>query len=252
MLQGFFRWNRRLSRWVEERLPEAFTVNLKTVYRLAVADRMNARSNQMILDMGSGKMCRFAEHREADRGMRIIGCDLSEEELLQNLAVDYRVVMDATRQMPFKDESMDIVTTRSTLEHLPTLESFFAEAQRVLKPGGYFIHIFPCRFSPFSILNQLLPHRLAQKLLYYFHPEWKEVCGFKAYYNNCYYNGALSLLKKYSFERDKIYIGYYQSIYYDFFLPFYILILCYDLFIYSLGIKNLAAQMLIVGRKASG
>lgn len=37
---------------------------------------------------------------------------------------------------PFPDHSVDVVTINSVLHHIPNLQSFFSEIQRVLRPGG--------------------------------------------------------------------------------------------------------------------
>lgn len=41
-------------------------------------------------------------------------------------------------KLPFPDESFDIVTCYSFLDHLESTENFYLEALRTLKPGGYF------------------------------------------------------------------------------------------------------------------
>ncbi|MGH2701152.1 MAG: methyltransferase domain-containing protein [Actinomycetota bacterium] len=38
-------------------------------------------------------------------------------------------------------------TSRSVLEHLDDVEAFVAEANRVLFPGGYTVHLFVGRFA---------------------------------------------------------------------------------------------------------
>ena len=51
------------------------------------------------------------------------------------------VVADGTT-LPFANNSFDILYSRSVLEHVRDLDQFFAEAHRVLKPGGLFYSLF--------------------------------------------------------------------------------------------------------------
>ncbi len=47
------------------------------------------------------------------------------------------------RHIPFPDASFDVVFSSNVLEHVPDLVQMHAEIARVLKPGGYAVHIMP-------------------------------------------------------------------------------------------------------------
>lgn len=49
----------------------------------------------------------------------------------------------SAEDLPFADESMDLVFSAYTLEHVPDREKAAAEAARVLKPGGAFVFLLP-------------------------------------------------------------------------------------------------------------
>ena len=46
-------------------------------------------------------------------------------------------------RIPFEDNSFDIVVSTSVLEHAQNTKACFEEIYRILKPGGYAMHIFP-------------------------------------------------------------------------------------------------------------
>lgn len=48
-----------------------------------------------------------------------------------------------TLQLPFDDNAMDVVVSTSVLEHAQNTEQVFEEINRVLKPGGCSIHLYP-------------------------------------------------------------------------------------------------------------
>lgn len=204
----------------------------------------------VVVDVGSGRECRFARRRPAGRDVRIIGVDVSEAELNENHDVDGRIVADVSAAgLPFGRATVDLVTSRSVLEHFDNTEQFIIESARVLKPGGYSIHLCASRFAPFSVLNRLLPAALSKKLLDAFHPEVKGRLGFRAYYDRTCASCLRDLFKANGFDLVDLKVSYYQSGYYNFFLPLYLLSALYELLLYRLDVEDLAAKLMIVARK---
>lgn len=62
---------------------------------------------------------------------------------------------------PFDDESVDVVVSHQVIEHVFDFTQFCAENERVLRPGGFAIHVFPTRHTLIE-LHMLLPlvHRI--------------------------------------------------------------------------------------------
>jgi MPBQ/MSBQ methyltransferase len=73
-------------------------------------------------------------------GFDVVGIDISEGLVSvanKKMGEGACLVSDACR-LPFPDACFDAVTSAgSTVNHIPDYESFFGEACRVLKPGGY-------------------------------------------------------------------------------------------------------------------
>ena len=249
LLGRFLDFNRRLSRAVEDRLPAGFTRHLHTLYKYEVAALVNRAPGQVVLDIGGGKDCPFLPFVAEPHRQAIVAVDYSEEELRRNPALRRRVVADAAAPaFPFGDGSADLIVSRSVVEHLHDNHAFLQNCARALRPGGVMVHTFPCRFAPFSLLNQLIPNRLARSLIAAFHPQWEQECGFVAFYDRCYDSAIRSLLDRTGFKRQKFYYRYYQSIYFDFLFPIYLLMLSYDLLVWLLGIRNLACGILVVAQ----
>jgi SAM-dependent methyltransferase len=62
---------------------------------------------------------------------------------------------------PFESESVDVVVSHQVVEHVFDFTQFCAENERVLRPGGFAIHVFPTRHTIVE-LHMLLPlvHRI--------------------------------------------------------------------------------------------
>jgi ubiquinone/menaquinone biosynthesis C-methylase UbiE len=58
------------------------------------------------------------------------------EHNAQELGLEIETAACDAAQLPFEDESFDLVLGHAVLHHLPDLDACFAEFKRVLKPGG--------------------------------------------------------------------------------------------------------------------
>lgn len=249
MLRKFFDANRRLCDWIEDRLPRDFTLNYNRLFVDTVAAKINRTSGKIVVDVGAGKTCHFLSKLGAESRPVLIGVDVAEEEIRDNGDLAMRIVGDVARGPLFRTDSIDFLVSRSVVEHLPDNAAFVAHSARALRSGGYFIHLFPGRYAPFAVINRLLPDAVARALLYFFFPEFRDPCGFKAFYDRCYYSAMAKALTDNGLVVESIHLRYYQSLYFKFFAPFYLISLLYDLLVYWSGFKNLGSQLLVVATK---
>lgn len=249
-------WFSRWSRWniavcdaIENQLPKSFTRSLLHLHELSVAKAVRAQPNLCIVDVGGGANTPFATGSGREDGMWLIGTDILFESLRINSRLDDRVVSDACGGLPFKDNSVDIISTRSVMEHLPDNTKFLADCHRILKPKGLAFCVMPSRRAPFAWVNRLLPQSLKQRLLYTFFPQWRESCGFYAYYNHCAWPEMTQCFASAGFRIKRIEFRYYQSIYFKFLIPLFLIVLLYDLSIWILSQRRLCCQMFIVAER---
>lgn len=95
-----------------------------------------------VLDVGCGFGGTITSLAEQHRGMHLVGLNIDAAQIARarrNIsnnasAVDF-VVGDATR-LPCAAATFDIVLAVEAIFHFPSRDAFFAEAHRVLKPGG--------------------------------------------------------------------------------------------------------------------
>lgn len=250
MFDIFFAFNRKLCIRLAGFFPQA-RFKIFSLYERVVGQYMNSQLDQIIVDVGGGKSCPFANYRDEHKNSKIIAFDVSLADLQENSAVDMRVVGDIISEIPFRHNSVDLAVSRSVLEHLTDLEGFIANSQQFMKDTGYMIHLFPSKFAFFAIINQLLPKKLSKKILYSFRPEARGIGGFPAIYDRCYYSAILTLLDRHDFELVDVWVSYYQSMYFSFFAPLFMVIGFYEMMLQFWGWKNLGAYVLVVARRKS-
>lgn len=118
---------KRMRRCIAEYVP--------TGRRLTVVD-FGSGTNRRILEQGMTHAALFADY-----DVEMIGVDVE-----QRLNVD--VVMKQPYRVPLKSNSVDVVVSGQTFEHIPFFWASMLEIARLLKPGGIFIMTVPSRGHP--------------------------------------------------------------------------------------------------------
>lgn len=95
-----------------------------------------------VLDFGCGAGNMVEEYCTAEYDAR--GCDIRVAEETERL----RRIDEKSPLLPFADNTFDFVFSDQVLEHVQDHKLAFAEMERVLKPGGISLHIFPARLKP--------------------------------------------------------------------------------------------------------
>jgi ubiquinone/menaquinone biosynthesis C-methylase UbiE len=77
----------------------------------------------------------------AAQGVDIIGVDANPSA--SEIVADGMVRHMNAESLEFDDATFDVVISVHAIEHIPELETALAEMQRVLKPGGQAVFIYP-------------------------------------------------------------------------------------------------------------
>ena len=117
-----------------------------------------------VLDAGCGTgLLTLALLKVLDQPLRITAIDLSSSSLStarravaenSGRTQSVRFAQANLLQLPFADESFDLIMTSGVLEYVPLGEGF-GELARVIRPGGYMLHL-PVRPAPMSKLLEVM------------------------------------------------------------------------------------------------
>lgn len=79
------------------------------------------------------------------QGFDAYGCDVDHDLRAQPRVAVERLGLIPRKdyRLPYEDRTFDAVVSTSVLEHAQNTERFFREVHRVLKPGGYSMHLYP-------------------------------------------------------------------------------------------------------------
>jgi ubiquinone/menaquinone biosynthesis C-methylase UbiE len=131
---------------------------LRGVYRRFAEDIVDAAPDGgAVLDVGTGPGVLLVEIGRRRPDLRLTGIDLSPD-MIEAAARNLRPLgerasartADVT-DLPFPDDSFDIVVSSFSLHHWDAPEAAVPELARVLRPGGR-LYIYDFRFAPFQKL----------------------------------------------------------------------------------------------------
>lgn len=95
-----------------------------------------------ILEIGAGTGRQGVELRKLGYDVAMI--EIESSDYLPNRLCE---ITDYNgRDIPFADAEFDVVFSSNVLEHVPELNYLHREIRRVLRPGGYAIHVVPTHF----------------------------------------------------------------------------------------------------------
>ncbi|MEW6070241.1 MAG: class I SAM-dependent methyltransferase [Candidatus Thermoplasmatota archaeon] len=121
-------------------------------YRIAFSSPyISINPNSKILDLGCGTGLLFDFLKERNLYPDTVGIDISKEML--KISNGEKILGDV-ENLPFKNNSFDIVFSFTVIQNLPTLK-ILEEVSRVLKPNSIFA---------FTVLKKKSPSTLPKKL----------------------------------------------------------------------------------------
>jgi SAM-dependent methyltransferase len=143
-----------LVQWIDQRFYANFHANWDDeLFRKTVLGAVKPEWTALDLGAGAG-IVRQMNIRGIVR--RVCGID-PDPRVLNNAALD-EGRMGVGENIPFEDETFDLVFSDNVLEHLEHPIDAFREVWRTLKPGGCFLFKTPNRLHYVPMLARLTPH----------------------------------------------------------------------------------------------
>lgn len=113
-------------------------------------DLLNLKGGEKVLEVGAS--FGWSSWRFAQRGCDVVAVDICDYLQAADLYFEadgsyYERMMADMSNLPFKDNSFDIIFSHSVIHHCKDLGKLFSEFRRVLRPGGRVVALHECSFG---------------------------------------------------------------------------------------------------------
>lgn len=198
-----------------------------------------SENRPLCIDLGSGRKLTY----KAKNYNNIFLTDIDYKSLLLNKISENRINLDLNYNLPFIDNSCDLITSEFVFEHIDKKDLLIQEIKRILKINGKAIILFSSGRAEFAILSRLLPEKVKSFLLKYLFNDYIEKRGHKTHYKNCNYKAIKLNIEKCGLSIINSKISYFSAPYFAFFPPLYFTILIWEAILNSLNIKGMSSYV---------
>lgn len=185
LLRAFLEQNIKISRALDSLLPERLRTDGNKYFVAHVVPTVLERG-MTVYDLGGGSNPCIRPELKQRLGLRVVGLDISVEELASapQGAYDRTIAADLCTLRGAGDA--DLVICQATLEHVHDTPGAIRAIAETLAVGGRACIFAPSRNAAFARLNLLLPERVKTALLFSLFPHKATGHdGFKAFYDRC-------------------------------------------------------------------
>ncbi|MSO75388.1 MAG: class I SAM-dependent methyltransferase [Alphaproteobacteria bacterium] len=180
------------------------------------------------------------------RGLRLIGLDVVD---FRNTDPELDLKRADIGHLPLADASVDVIYSRSVMEHVTQPEAVIAEAFRVLKPGGHMIFLTANKWDYASIIARLVPNRYHGRIVRFTEGR-DEADVFPTAYRANTRHAVRRLAHQTGFDIERVdFLGQYPS-YFTFSAPLFFLASLYEKLIIAVpAFKFVRGWLFVVLRK---
>lgn len=175
-------WLYNQSYWIQKKIVPELKYS-QDIYEGVLED--NISSGTVWLDLGCGHSVLPSWRHESEvnlisRCRVVFGLDFDFQSLTKHSTIAAKIRGDIAN-LPFPDDSFDLVTANMVVEHLGHPEAEFKEVLRVLRPGGKFIFHTMNVKGYYTVCARFIPEAMKGKLVLFLQ-ERKEEDLFETHY----------------------------------------------------------------------
>lgn len=228
MLRLIINLNKSASNLVDSCFPKKLNLDGNLFYLEEILPKLisSLPDGSLILEVGGGKQPYVTTKLKEKSQLKLHGLDISKEELLAapKDIYDEVFVADICNQSQISkiNHQYDLIICQSLIEHVPDALKAINNMSSLLKKNSIISLFAPNGTAPFAMINKILPENIKRKILFYIKPKARIDQGFPAFYVNCNPMKIESLLTNRNLKIEAKFL-FFQSSYFSFFLPLYLL-----------------------------
>jgi len=144
------------------RLADKYYPNESHPYRLFERRVLELlRPDQVLVDAGCGRSAPVLQ-RFRGKARELVGIDLVP---FDSSVSGLNLIHGDLVRTGLPDESVDVIMSRSVMEHITDPPATYSEMNRILRPGGHFIFLTANMWDYASLISKLIPNRFHSKIV---------------------------------------------------------------------------------------
>lgn len=196
-----------------------------------------------IVDLGGGRRCVY--HHALRPELELIAVDVSADELALNPHATETVVADVSQELPLPPASVDLLLSRAVLEHVSDVRAATRNMARAMKPGSRTMHLLPGRYSLFGMAARVLPFKPLLAVLHRVMPKTIDQVEFDVFYDQGWPAAITRAFEEAGFEDVSVEVTWAQPGYFEAIYPLFLLHALYERVLRTLGLRRMAAYMVV-------
>jgi SAM-dependent methyltransferase len=158
-------------------LDQKYSTSIMDVLQKVNSEKIITDEKNRILDAGCGKRS-ILSFFDGIENFSVVGCDIISD--IKESSFDYdELAVASIENLPFKENSFNVVIATFLIEHLTNPYNAFAEIFYAMKPGGFFVFVTP------NLLNYTIQIANISKKNSFIHRSLRYmVLGKTRYYDN--------------------------------------------------------------------
>lgn len=166
----------------------------------------------VLMDAGCGRTAPVLA-KFAGKAARLIGVELVEFDPKAAPAGVELIQANLASVPQIADGSVDLIISRSVLEHIEDIEPVYREMRRILKPGGSFLFLVPNFWDYVSLISWIVPNKFHAMIVS--KTEGRDAHDtFPAYYKSNTHRSVARLAAKTGFRMESCeYLGQYPAMF---------------------------------------
>jgi len=242
MFSRIIEFNKRSCSLIDKYIIGSYIdVDYKALLKASINNYLDTRAYTTVLEVGGIDRPLLTKSGK----IKYVGLDIDYKEKCGEIYDEF-ILQSIESSL---NNKYDIIISITLLEHVKNNYLSINSIYNGLNDGGATMHYVPSKYHPYSLILSLVGPRLQKTIINHLRPEAKGVAGYPAYFHLCSPLQMKKAFEEKGFVNVKIQPFYRAADYFNFFVPFYAMVVLWEIICKRLGLVLFCSGFIITAAK---